>query len=92
MPRTVVLSCLLLIGSSTASADTADRLLQLVAVPGVAGYESAVREAIEMLLPAGARVRADSFGNILIRAGGAHRGPDEDLLMLLEIRSIRQGA
>ena len=53
-------------------ADTADRLLQLLSVPGVAGYEAAVREAIEMLLPAGARVRADSLGNILIRTGNGN--------------------
>ena len=54
---------------SSAAADTADRLLKLIAVPGVAGYEAAVREAIEMLLPAGARVRADNLGNIVIRTG-----------------------
>jgi putative aminopeptidase len=53
----------------TADADTAARLLQLVAIPGVSGYESSVREAIEMLLPIGARVRADNLGNILIRTG-----------------------
>ena len=52
-----------------ASADTADRLLQLIAVPGVAGYEAQVREAIEMLLPPSARVRADNLGNIVIRTG-----------------------
>ena len=46
----------LLADAATARADTADRLLQLLSVPGVAGYETAVREAIEMLLPAGARV------------------------------------
>lgn len=53
----------------TAVADTADRLLQLVSIPGVAGYETHVREAIEMLLPTGARVRADNLGNIVIRTG-----------------------
>ena len=50
-------------------ADTAQRLLTLVAVPGISGYEAPVREAIEMLLPTGARVRADNLGNIVIRTG-----------------------
>jgi putative aminopeptidase FrvX len=66
----------LLIAAATAAllpqaavADTADRLLQLVSIPGVAGYEAQVREAIEMLLPTGARVRADNLGNIVIRTG-----------------------
>src|SRR5262245_17433538 len=70
MNRSIVLVLVALsAGAGVAQADTADRLLRLVSVPGVAGYESAVREAIEMLLPAGARVRADSLGNILIRTG-----------------------
>jgi putative aminopeptidase FrvX len=55
--------------SELAAADTADRLRQLVATPGVSGYEADVRGAIEMLLPAGARLRADNQGNILIRTG-----------------------
>lgn len=50
-------------------ADTADRLRHLVATPGVSGYEADVRGAIEMLLPAGARLRADNQGNIVIRTG-----------------------
>ena len=41
----------------------------LVSQPGVSGYESPVREAIEMLLPSGARVRADNIGNIVLRTG-----------------------
>jgi putative aminopeptidase FrvX len=54
---------------ANAHADTADRLLQLIAIPGVSGYEHQVRSAIEMMLPAGARVRADNLGNIVIRTG-----------------------
>lgn len=70
MTRSIALVLVVLLAdAATARADTADRLLHLLSVPGVAGYESAVREAIEMLLPAGARVRADSLGNILIRTG-----------------------
>ena len=52
-----------------ASADTAGRLAGLISVPGVAGYETSVREAIEMLLPTGARVRADNLGSITLRTG-----------------------
>jgi putative aminopeptidase FrvX len=59
----------LLLAASPASADTADRLQQLIAVPGVSGYEQQVREAIEMLLPSAARVRADNLGNIVLRTG-----------------------
>ena len=50
-------------------ADTTQRLLSLVAVPGISGYEAPVREAIEMLLPISARVRADNLGNIVLRIG-----------------------
>jgi putative aminopeptidase FrvX len=59
----------LLLAVSPAYADTAQRLQQLIEVPGVSGYESAVREAVEMLLPTGARVRADNLGNIILRTG-----------------------
>lgn len=59
----------LMLSPTPAVADTAGRLIQLVSVLGVAGYESDVREAIEMLLPTSARVRADNLGNIVIRTG-----------------------
>ena len=60
----------LLTGIATpAEADTAQRLERLIDVPGVSGYEARVREAIEMLLPTGARVRADNLGNIVLRTG-----------------------
>jgi putative aminopeptidase FrvX len=49
--------------------DTAARLRALIDVPGVSGYEAPVREAIEMLLPTSARVRADNLGNIVLRTG-----------------------
>ncbi len=49
--------------------DTAERLRHLIDVPGVSGYEAQVREAIEMLLPTSARVRADNLGNIVLRTG-----------------------
>jgi putative aminopeptidase FrvX len=52
-----------------AEADTGYRLQHLINVPGVSGYEAQVREAIEMLLPTGARVRADNLGNIVLRTG-----------------------
>ena len=52
-----------------AADDTAVRLVYLVRTPGVSGYESPGREAIEMLLPSGARVRADNMGNIVLRTG-----------------------
>ena len=52
-----------------AEADTGQRLQQLINVPGVSGYEARVREAIEMSLPTGARVRADNLGNIVLRTG-----------------------
>jgi putative aminopeptidase FrvX len=35
----------------------------------VSGYEAAVREAVEMMLPISARVRADNLGNIVLRTG-----------------------
>ena len=50
-----------------AHADTGSRLLRLLSIPGISGYEHAVREAIELSLPPGARVRADSMGNIVLR-------------------------
>jgi putative aminopeptidase len=50
-------------------ADTRQRLAELIEVPGVSGYEAKVREAIEMLLPTTARVRADNIGNIVLRTG-----------------------
>jgi putative aminopeptidase len=52
-----------------AAADTARRLHDLIAIPGLSGYEARVREAIEMLLPVNARVRADNLGNIVMRTG-----------------------
>lgn len=66
----VVALALVLISPGVARADTtAQRLLSLVAVPGISGYEAPVREAIEMLLPTSARVRADNLGNIVLRMG-----------------------
>jgi putative aminopeptidase FrvX len=47
----------------------ASRLLHLLSIPGIAGYEAPVREAIELTLPLNARVRADSMGNIVLRSG-----------------------
>ena len=60
---------MLTLAPAIARADTAGRLLHLVSQPAVSGYESPVREAIEMLLPSGARVRADNMGNIVLRTG-----------------------
>ncbi len=48
---------------------TGERLRALIDVPGISGYEAQVREAIEMLLPISARVRADNLGNIVLRTG-----------------------
>ena len=62
-----VLICLLVFSPLPAHADTGSRLLRLLSIPGVSGYEHAVREAIELSLPPGARVRADSLGNIVLR-------------------------
>jgi putative aminopeptidase FrvX len=59
----------LLLFAIPAQADTAQRLHQLISIPGVSGYEARVREAIEMLLPSSARVRADNLGNIVLRTG-----------------------
>jgi putative aminopeptidase FrvX len=53
----------------SAAADTAQRLHDLIAISGLSGYEARVREAIEMLLPVNARVRADNLGNIVMRTG-----------------------
>ena len=64
-----LLLIVLLLVSSPATAQTADRLHRLISVPGVSGYEQQVREAIEVLLPSGARVRADNLGNIVLRTG-----------------------
>jgi putative aminopeptidase FrvX len=64
-----VLAFLFTMLPAAAAADTADRLRHLVATPGIAGYEADVRGVIEELLPAGARLRADNQGNILIRTG-----------------------
>lgn len=56
------------------SADPAWRLLHLASIPGTAGHEAAVREAIEMALPASARVRADNLGSMAILRRG-NTGP-----------------
>ncbi len=71
MIRTLPLTAIsmLILAPAIAWADTAGRLLHLVSQPAVSGYESQVREAIEMLLPSGARVRADNMGNIVLRTG-----------------------
>lgn len=61
----VILPC----DATVAQADTARRLYHLMSVPGVSGYETPVREALEMLLPVTARVRADNLGNIILRTG-----------------------
>lgn len=58
-----------LLVAAPAAADTRQLLERLIEVPGVSGYEAKVREAVEMLLPAGARVRADNMGNIVLRTG-----------------------
>ncbi|MGE3274987.1 MAG: M20/M25/M40 family metallo-hydrolase [Vicinamibacterales bacterium] len=69
--RAIRIALLLLLAASPAWADTADRLLQLMAPVGVAGYEADVRDAIEMQLPTWARVRADNLGDIVLRIGNA---------------------
>jgi putative aminopeptidase FrvX len=61
----------LLSAASPAAAQPAERLLQLAQIPGPAGHETAVRDAIEMALPASARVRADNLGSMTI----SRRGP-----------------
>jgi putative aminopeptidase len=67
--RVVAALTAFLLFPDTARADTAARLLELLSISGVSGYEAPVREGIEMLLPIGARVRADNLGNIVIRTG-----------------------
>jgi putative aminopeptidase FrvX len=64
-----LLFAVLLLSPVAALANTAQKLQQLIDVPGVPGYEARVREAVEMLLPSGARVRADNLGNIVLRTG-----------------------
>jgi hypothetical protein len=49
--------------------DTARWLQKFIEIPGVSGYETRVREAVEILLPASARVGADNLGNIVLRTG-----------------------
>jgi putative aminopeptidase FrvX len=56
--------------AGTASADPAARLLYLSQIPGTAGHEAAVRDAIEMSLPASARVRADNLGSMTLSRRG----------------------
>src|SRR5690606_8756901 len=56
-------------------AQPAARLLHLAQIPGPAGHESAVRDAIEMALPASARVRADNLGSMSIARRGQEGGP-----------------
>ena len=58
-----------LLVATPAAADTRQNLSQLIDIPAVSGYEAKVREAIEMLLPTSARVRADNLGNIVLRTG-----------------------
>jgi len=67
--RLIVAAVAVILMPAPTFADTAARLLQLVSIPGLAGYETHVREAIEMLLPTNARVRADNLGNIVMRTG-----------------------
>ncbi|MEW6321923.1 MAG: M20/M25/M40 family metallo-hydrolase [Acidobacteriota bacterium] len=72
-PRSLASVLLILATASPASAQLADRVFALMRVPGVSGHEEAVREAVEMQLPAAARLRADNLGNIVLRAG--QQGP-----------------
>ena len=65
----VIFSLLATAAAARAQADTVQRLRQLIDVAGVSGYEAQVREAVEMLLPTSARVRADNLGNIVLRTG-----------------------
>jgi putative aminopeptidase FrvX len=89
----VLLICAGLLLPATAVADPAARLLHLASIPGTAGHESAVREAIEMALPASARVRADNLGSMTIARRG-NTGPhllivaplDEPGLLVSEVR------
>ena len=75
MPHLGLLLLLLsLAAPMPALADPAGRLLQLASIPGTAGHEAAVREAIEMALPASARVRADNLGSMTIARRG-NAGP-----------------
>ena len=69
-----VLIVLALALPAPANADPAAWLLRLASIPGTAGHEAAVREAIEMALPASARVRADNLGSMTIvrRGAGPH--------------------
>ena len=75
---TVSISTFILTIPAAAQADTAARLRHLIAQPGVSGYETAVREAVETMLPAGARVRADTIGNIVLRTGN---GPPHTMIV-----------
>jgi putative aminopeptidase len=65
-----VLITLALAWPASAHADPAAWLLRLASIPGTAGHEAAVREAIEMALPASARVRADNLGSMTIMRRG----------------------
>ncbi len=85
----------LLIAVAPATAQPAVRLLHLAQIPGTAGHETAVREAIEMALPASARVRADNLGSMTIARRGPAGGPhvlivaplDEPGLVVSDIRA-----
>ncbi|MGQ0732758.1 MAG: M20/M25/M40 family metallo-hydrolase [Acidobacteriota bacterium] len=68
-PLAITAAVLLTLVPAPGRADTVDRLLALVSIAGVSGYERDVRAAVEMLMPGGARVRADNLGNILIGTG-----------------------
>jgi putative aminopeptidase FrvX len=94
MPHLALLLLLLfLVAPMPALADPAGRLLQLASIPGTAGHEGAVREAIEMALPASARVRADNLGSMTIARRG-NAGPhllivaplDEPGLLVSEVQ------
>ena len=74
MPHLAVFLLLSLLVPTPALANPAGRLLQLASIPGTAGHEAAVREAIEMALPASARVRADNLGSMTIARRG-NAGP-----------------
>jgi hypothetical protein len=69
--------------------DTAGRLAGLIPVPGVAGFEATVRETIETLPPAGARVQADNLGNITLRPDNGT--PDTVIVAPLMKRTPRLG-
>ncbi len=83
MTQRLSLAFFLVLFSAISNAQTLQqRFLQLVDTQGVAGHESAVREAVQAQLPSWAKPRVDEIGNLTLSLGNG--APHIALIAMLD--------